>query len=229
MLKRWEDLPAYMQTAEVRPYYEILSRKKGQLALKRGFDLAAGSVLTVLLALPMAAIAIAIKADSEGPVFYRQERVTAYGKRFRIHKFRTMVVNADRIGSLVTTSGDRRITRVGAKLRGSRLDELPQVFDVLSGNMSFVGTRPEAVKYVEQYRSEYYATLLMPAGITSEASIRYKDEAELLDQADDVDRVYLEKVLPEKMKYNLASIRAFSFPGEIATMFRTVAAVLGKD
>ncbi|MBQ1391105.1 MAG: sugar transferase [Firmicutes bacterium] len=229
MLKRWEDLPAYMQTAEVRPYYEILSRKKGQLALKRGFDLAAGSVLTVLLALPMAAIAIAIKADSEGPVFYRQERVTAYGKRFRIHKFRTMVVNADRIGSLVTTSGDRRITRVGAKLRGSRLDELPQVFDVLSGNMSFVGTRPEAVKYVEQYRPEYYATLLMPAGITSEASIRYKDEAELLDQADDVDRVYLEKVLPEKMKYNLASIRAFSFPGEIATMFRTVAAVLGKD
>ena len=147
---------------------------------------------------------------------------------FKIHKFRTMVSNADQIGSTITVGNDSRITKVGAKLRGCRLDELPQVFDLISGNMSFVGTRPEAVKYVEQYKPEYMATLLLPAGITSEASIRYKDEAELLDMADNVDRVYMEDVLPEKMKYNLEYINRYSFWGEIATMFRTVCAVFGK-
>ena len=177
----------------------------------------------------MAIIAVWIKLDSEGPVFYRQERITTYGKHFRIHKFRTMVNNADKIGSAVTIGNDSRITKVGAKLRGCRLDELPQVLDLVSGNVSFVGTRPEAVKYVETYKPEYMATLLLPAGITSEASIRYKDEAKLLDGADDVDRVYMEDVLPGKMKYNLESIKNFSFFGDIATMFRTVFAVLGKE
>jgi lipopolysaccharide/colanic/teichoic acid biosynthesis glycosyltransferase len=109
------------------------------------------------------------------------------------------------------------------------LDELPQLFDILAGDMSFVGTRPEAVKYVEQYQPVYYATLLMPAGITSEASIRYKDEAQLLDAADDVDQVYLETVLPKKMKWNLESIRTFSFFRDAMTMLRTVVAVLGKE
>lgn len=183
----------------------------------------------IILAIPMIIIAILIKIDSSGPVFYRQERITTYGKHFKIHKFRTMVNNADKIGTAVTVDNDSRITKVGAKLRGYRLDELPQVFDLLSGNMSFVGTRPEAVKYVIQYKPEYYATLLLPAGITSEASIRYKDEAELLDAAENVDQVYVEDVLPGKMKYNLQSIRKFSFVGEIATMFRTVFAVLGKE
>mgnify|MGYP004632664395 FL=1 len=177
----------------------------------------------------MAFIAIAIKLDSEGPVFYRQERITTYGKHFKIHKFRTMVSNADKIGTAVTVGNDSRITRVGKRLRGCRLDELPQVLDLISGNMSFVGTRPEAVKYVEKYKPEYYATLLLPAGVTSEASIRYKDEAELLEAADAVDKVYIEEVLPGKMKFNLQSIKEFSFIGEIATMFRTVFAVLGKD
>ena len=229
VLKRWEDLPDFMRTAEVRPYYDILQKKKGSLILKRALDLVGGTVLLVILAIPMGVIAVMIKADSEGPVFYRQERITTYGKHFKIHKFRTMVSNADKIGSAVTVGNDSRITKVGAKLRGCRLDELPQVLDLISGNMSFVGTRPEAVKYVEKYKPEYYATLLLPAGITSEASIRYKDEAELLDAADDVDRVYIEDVLPGKMKYNLESIKKFSFLGEIATMFRTVFAVLGKD
>ena len=137
-----------------------------------------------------------------------------------------MVANADQIGSAVTVSGDNRITPTGAFLRKYRLDELPQVFDILSGNMSFVGTRPEVVKYVKKYKPEYFATLLLPAGITSEASIKYKDEAELLDAAEDVDEVYITKVLPEKMKYNLSSIRKFSFLGEIATMIKTVFAVL---
>ena len=140
-----------------------------------------------------------------------------------------MVVNADKIGTAVTVGEDPRITKVGKKLRSLRLDELPQVLDVISGDMSFVGTRPEAVKYVEQYRPEYYATLLMPAGITSEASIRYKDEAKLLDAAADVDKVYMEQVLPAKMVWNLESVWRFRFLREILTMFRTVFAVLGKD
>lgn len=229
MLKKWDDLPDFMKNEDVKPYYEILERKKISLVLKRGMDLFGGLILLVLLAIPMGVIAVLIKADSEGPVFYRQERITTYGKHFKIHKFRTMVSNADKIGSAVTVGNDDRITRVGEKLRGCRLDELPQIFDLISGNMSFVGTRPEAVKYVEKYKSEYMATLLLPAGITSEASIRYKDEAKLLDIADDVDNVYIEEVLPGKMKYNLESIKKFSFCGEIVTMFRTVFAVLGKE
>lgn len=229
LLKKWEDLPSYMKCDEVRTYYDILSSKKYSLILKRIFDVLVASVLLVILAIPMIIIAVMIKLDSPGPVFYRQERVTTYGKHFKIHKFRTMVSNADKIGTAVTVENDNRITRVGAKLRGLRLDELPQVLDVLSGNMSFVGTRPETVKYVDKYKPEYMATLLLPAGITSEASIRYKDEATLLNITDDIDRVYVEDVLPGKMKYNLESIRNFSFSGELATMFRTVFAVLGKD
>lgn len=229
MLKKWETLPDYMKNDEVRVYYETLQKKKVSMFLKRVMDLVGGLILLVLLAIPMIVISIMIKLDSEGPVFYRQERVTTYGKHFKIHKFRTMVSNADKIGSTVTVGNDSRITKVGAKLRGCRLDELPQVLDLISGNMSFVGTRPEAVKYVKQYKPEYMATLLLPAGITSEASIRYKDEAELLDAASDVDKTYIEEVLPGKMKYNLDSIKNFSFFGDIATMFRTVLAVLGKD
>lgn len=229
MLKKWEQLPDFMRVDEVRPYYEVLKKKRVSLVLKRLLDFVGGLILLIVLAIPMAVIAIVIKRDSVGPVFYRQERVTAYGKHFKIHKFRTMVSNADKIGTAVTVGNDSRITKVGAKLRDKRLDEIPQVFDLLSGNMSFVGTRPESVKYVDEYKPEYMATLLLPAGITSEASIRYKDEAELLDAADDVDKVYVEKVLPEKMKYNLESIKKFSFWGEIRTMFRTVFAVLGKE
>lgn len=229
MLKRWEELPNFMRTPEVRPYWERLYKKRWQLELKRAFDLCVAITVLIVTAIPMAVIAIAIKLDSQGPVFYRQERVTTYGKKFKIHKFRTMVSNADKIGTAVTVSGDNRITAVGKKLRSLRLDELPQVFDVINGDMSFVGTRPEVVKYVKAYKPEFYATLLMPAGITSEASIRYKDENKLLDVADNVDKVYIEQVLPAKMVWNLESVRRFRFLREILTMFRTVAAVLGKD
>lgn len=228
-MKKWEELPKFMQCDEVKEYYNILSKKKLSLRLKRAFDIVAATCILIITAIPMIIIAIRIATESKGGVFYRQERVTTYGKKFKIHKFRTMVANADQIGSAVTVSGDNRITPTGAFLRKYRLDELPQVFDVLSGNMSFVGTRPEVTKYVKKYTKEMRATLLLPAGITSEASIRYKDEAGLLDAADDVDKVYIEQVLPGKMKYNLESIRRFSFFGEIATMFRTAFAVLGKD
>lgn len=229
MLRKWEDLPAFMQVPEVRPYWEGLRKKRFQLLLKRVFDFLLALVLLVILAIPMMIIAIMIRIEDPGPVFYRQTRVTTCGKKFGIHKFRTMVVNAEQIGTAVTVGADPRITKIGRKLRRLRLDELPQVLDVITGNMSFVGTRPEAVKYVEQYKPEYNATLLMPAGITSEASIRYKDEDRLLNAADDVDRVYIEQVLPAKMKWNLESIRRFRFLREILTMGRTVLAVLGKD
>ncbi len=229
MLREWEDLPDFMKYDEVKVYYDILSKKKFQLGLKRLFDVIVGIILLSILAIPMGIIAAVIKLDSKGPIFYRQERITAYGKKFKIHKFRTMVNNADKTGTAVTVNEDARITRVGAKIRNLRLDEIPQLLDVLEGNMSFVGTRPEVTKYVKRYTKEMRATLLLPAGITSEASIRYKDERKLLDVADDVDKVYVEQVLPEKMKYNLQSIRRFGMHEEMLTILRTMFAVFGKE
>ncbi|MBQ1518715.1 MAG: sugar transferase [Ruminococcus sp.] len=218
-----------MKTDEVRPYWEILWKKRRHLAVKRAFDLITAWILLFIAAIPMIVIAVMIKLDSKGPVMYRQERITTYGKKFRIHKFRTMVDNADSVGTAVTVSNDNRITRVGALLRGLRLDELPQLIDVIEGTMSFVGTRPEASKYVRKYRPEFFATLLTPAGITSEASIRYKDEYKLLSASEDVDKTYIEQVLPGKMVWNLNSIERFSFLRELLTMIRTVLAVLGKE
>lgn len=229
LVKEWNELPDYMQVEEVRPYYEILRKKKGQLVLKRIFDICVSLVLIVLLSPIIIFFSIWIKLDSKGPVFYIQERITQYGKVFRIFKFRTMVNNADKIGNLVTSKNDSRITKVGEKIRKYRIDEIPQLFNVLIGDMSFVGTRPEVKKYVDQYTPEMYATLLLPAGITSESSIRYKDEDKLLDIATDIDKVYVEKILVDKMKFNLESINNYSFLEEILTMLRTVFAVLGKE
>lgn len=226
MLKNWNKLPEYMRTDEVRPYYDLLQRKKLSLFFKRVFDIVVSLIMIILCSPILLIISILIVKDSKGGVFYRQERVTQYGRVFRIFKFRTMVQNADQIGTQVTVSNDSRITKIGSKLRNCRLDELPQLFNIFIGDMTFVGTRPESVHYVKSYTNEMYATLLLPAGVTSEASIQYKDEADLLDQADDVDSVYINEVLPEKMKYNLNSIKEFSFFKEIATMFRTVFAVL---
>ena len=226
ILPKWEELPDDIRTEAVRPYYEALSKRKAGLFFKRLFDIFAALDLIILLGIPMIIIAIMIKSDSKGPVFFRQERVTSYGAKFRIHKFRTMVNNADKIGSSVTVDNDNRITKVGSKLRNHRLDEFPQLFDVLSGDMSFVGTRPEVVKYVDRYNEEMKATLLMPAGITSIASIEYKDEAELLDKAEDADEVYIKEILPAKMKFNLKSVKEFGFFKDIGVLFKTVAAVL---
>ena len=226
ILPKWEKLPDDIRIESVRPYYDALSRRKVGLFFKRLFDIFAALDLIILLGIPMLIIAIMIKCDSKGPVFFRQERVTSYGARFRIHKFRTMVNNADKIGSSVTVDNDVRITKVGSKLRDHRLDEFPQLFDVLSGNMSFVGTRPEVVKYVDRYSDEMKSTLLMPAGITSIASIEYKDEAELLENASDADEVYINEILPAKMAYNLKSVKEFGFFKDIGVLFKTVAAVL---
>ncbi len=225
-MKKWDDLPSKLKTEAIRPYYDILRKKRISLVFKRIFDIVVAILLLVILAIPMVVIAVLIKIDSPGTVFYRQERVTTYGKHFRIFKFRTMVSNADKIGAHVTSNNDSRVTKIGNKLRNLRLDELPQLLNVLTGDMSFVGTRPEAVRYVEKYTDEMWATLLMPAGITSEASILYKDEAELLETAEDADDVYINQVLPAKMEYNLDSLRHFSFVSDIKTMLRTVIAVL---
>ena len=226
MLREWNQLPEYMQTDAVRPYYDQLKKKGFSLFLKRIFDIVVSLVLIVLLSPLLLVLSILIVLDSKGGVFYRQERVTQYGRKFRIFKFRTMVANADKIGTQVTVSNDSRITRVGAVIRKYRLDEIPQLFNILLGDMSLVGTRPESTHYVKHYAPEMFATLLLPAGVTSEARIKYKDEAELLNKADDVDKVYIEKVLPGKMEYNLESISNFSFIKDIGTMFKTVVAVI---
>lgn len=227
MLRKWEDLPPEMQIPEVRTYYDLLSRKKVHLFIKRVFDIVVSFSLLVLLLPLFIVLAIAIKLDSKGPVFYRQERVTQYGKVFRIFKFRSMVTGADK-SSLLTVGGDSRITRTGRFIRKYKLDELSQLIDVLRGTMTFVGTRPEVPKYVERYTPEMMATLLMSAGITSEASVYYRDENELLDTAEDVEKTYLEVVLPDKMKYNLAAILSFSVIDDLKVMILTVITVFRK-
>ena len=227
ILRKWNDLPKEMQIPEVREYYDILRKKKFQLVIKRLFDIVVSFTLLAVLSPLFIILAIAIKLDSKGPVFYRQTRVTQYGKKFRIFKFRSMVTDADK-GSLLTVGGDSRITKTGKFIRKYKLDEFSQLIDVLRGTMTFVGTRPEVPKYVEKYTPEMMATLLMPAGITSEASVYYKDENELLDSAEDVEKTYLEVVLPDKMKYNLAAIRSFSLIDDIKVMVLTVLAVFRK-
>lgn len=226
ILKKWEQLPDNMRIQQVEAYYTILRKKRAGLTAKRLFDIVVSLLMILLLSPLMLVIAIWIKCDSKGPVMFRQVRITTGGKEFRIFKFRTMVTDAEKLGTQVTVGQDPRITGSGHFLRKLRLDEVPQLFNVLAGDMSFVGTRPEVPRYVEQYTPEMWATLLLPAGITSEASIRYKDEDALLNGAEDVDRVYIEQVLPEKMKYNLNYLREFSFWKDIAIMFETVIAVL---
>ena len=226
MLCRWEELPQNMQNDAVRPYYDSLQSKKCSLFLKAVFDRVVSLLMLIGLLPIFVLLAIMIKMDSQGEVFFRQERVTQYGKKFRIHKFRTMVKNAESLGAQVTTKSDMRVTKVGKKLRGCRLDELPQLIDILQGNMSFVGTRPEVTKYVEQYTPEMMATLLLTAGVTSEASIEYKDEERLLADAKNADKTYVEVVLPQKMEWTLQSLKEFSFVGDIKTMFKTVWAVV---
>ena len=228
MLIRWGDLPEEMKNDSVRKYYNILYKKRYRLFVKRVFDVLVAILIFIILSPVFVIISIAIKIDSKGPIMFRQVRVTQYGKQFRIFKFRTMINNADKMGSQVTTKDDTRITKVGKFLRKLRLDELPQLFNIITGDMSFTGTRPEVVKYVEKYTDEMMATLLLPAGVTSEASIQYKDEEQLLANEDDADKVYLNQVLPEKMKYNLKSIEKFSFLGDMKLMVKTVMAIMKR-
>lgn len=224
----WESLPAEMQNEQVRKYYDILAKKRVSLFFKRIFDVVIASIMLIVLSPFFFALAIVIKLDSKGPVFYRQVRITQYNRPFLIFKFRTMVQGADR-GSKVTVKGDSRVTRVGIWIRRLRLDEICQLLDVLRGTMTFVGTRPEVPKFTEQYSDEMMATFLLPAGVTSLASIFYKDEATLLDKAENTDEVYVKEILPAKMYYNLKALENFSLWNDIKIMFMTVFAVLGKE
>ena len=221
-MKSWKKLPVEFQCEEVKPYYEILKRRKISRFMKRFFDIVMSFFPLIILSLFFLIIALLIKLTSKGPVFYRQVRITRYNKEFRIFKFRTMVVDADKKGSLVTTKNDSRITKIGKFLRKTKLDELPQLINVLFGQMTFVGTRPEVKKYVDKYSNEMLATLLLPAGITSSASIKYKDEASLIENATDADDVYINQILPDKMKYNLDDINKFNFFREIGLIFKTI-------
>ncbi len=225
-MRAFNKLPAQFNNDSVKAYYDILSKRNGSIILKRAFDIIVSLIMLVILIIPIIIVSVCIKFNSPGPVFFRQKRVTKYGKVFRIFKFRTMVVNAESLGSMVTTKGDSRVTKIGKTLRKYRLDELPQIFNVITGDMSFVGTRPEVKKYVDLYKDEYYATLLLPAGITSYTSIMYKDEDKLLASADDADEVYINNILPEKMKYNLEYTKDFGFWYDIKIMFKTVKEVI---
>lgn len=226
ILKKWEELPEFMRGGEVKPYYLILEKKRFSLALKRAFDIIISIILILLFSPIMLMVSLLIKFDSPGPIIYKQVRITQYGRNFKVYKFRTMVNDADKVGAHVTTQNDNRITRVGKKIRDCRLDEFPQLFNVLKGDMSFVGTRPEAVKYFESYTDKMKATLLLPAGITSMASIMFKDEAVILSNETNVDKVYIEKVLPQKMEYNLRAIEEFSLISDVKVMFNTITAVI---
>ena len=229
IIRSWDKLPQYMKNEAVRPYYDILCRHKVSLLLKRTFDFFVSLIMLLILLPIMVVIALIIRINSSGSPLFLQERVTRYGKHFKIWKFRTMFSDAERKGTSITVNGDNRITKVGMFLRKTRLDELPQLVNILTGDMSFVGTRPEVVKYVEKYTPEMIATLLLPAGVTSEASIRYKDEYISLNDADKVDEIYVNQVLPAKMTMNLNAIKEFSLINETITLIETVMAILGIE
>ena len=222
----FDKMPKEFQNDEVKPYYDILLAKRKSLVVKRAFDILVSLIMIILLSLPMLVIAVLVKCTSKGPVLYKQERVTAYGKRFNILKFRTMCNDADKIGPLVTGCDDSRITPIGKTLRRLRLDELPQIFHVLSGKMSLVGARPEVPKYVEAYTPVMMATLIMPAGITSLASIKFKDEDDMLSNCDDIETEYITNILPKKMEYNLKYLGRFGFRRDLYLMLKTVKDVL---
>ena len=225
-MKKWNELPKVMQNDKVKYYYDILQEHEKELKLKRAFGIICSLIMIIILSPVLIILSVMIKLDSKGPVLFKQVRVTTYGRKFKIWKFRTMVNNADKLGTQVTTKGDARITRMGHLLRKIRLDELPQLFNVLKGDMTFVGTRPEVTKYTAHYTEEMMATFLMPAGVTSRTSIEYKDEEKLLENAENADEVYINEVLPAKMVYNLREIEKFSFLRDISTMIKTVIAVI---
>ena len=231
-LRPWRLPPDEMRTKEVRKYYNILMKHRMWLKVKRAFDVVVAGIMLAVLIIPMGIIALAIRLDSPGPVFFRQARVTQYGKTFRIYKFRTMVDNASKLGAAVTVDNDSRITKVGAFLRKYGMDEFPQLFNILAGDMTLVGTRPEVPKYVKKYTKEMYATLLLPAGLTSRTSIAYKDEDKLLGEAVDeesTDNIYINEVLPAKMRYNLESMKHFGVQADASVLWDTFTSVVGSE
>ena len=223
-------MPEFMKNHYTLEAIKVLQQKKGTLIFKRLFDICLSLILLVLLLPVFLVLAICIKLEDGGPIFYRQQRITTYGRVFKIFKFRTMVLNADKMGPLVTQDNDSRITKIGKKIRDFRLDEIAQLINVLIGDMTFVGTRPEVQKYVDAYSDEMMVTLLLPAGITSKSSIEFRNEADKIskwmEQGLTADEAYIQKILPEKMKYNIDYISELSIAQDIKVMLQTVFAVL---
>lgn len=195
---------------------------------KRAFDVVLSALGLVFLSLLLVALAVAIRLNSPGPVFYRGLRAGRYGKPFRIFKFRTMVVNADKIGGPSSASNDPRITRVGAFLRRYKLDELPQLINVLRGEMSFVGPRPEVLQYVAMFSSEEKAILSVPPGITDWSSIWNSDEGSILARSSDPEKTYLEEIRPEKIRLQLEYVRNHSFTTDMRILLETLKVLLCK-
>lgn len=196
--------------------------------VKRLFDLLASGIGLLVLAPVLLVIALAIKLESHGPVFFRQDRVGRFGKTFRIHKFRTMVTDAERLGLQITIGADARVTRVGALLRKTKLDEFAQLFDVFIGHMSLVGPRPEVPRYVAYYPAEARELVQsVRPGITDWASIKFKDENEILGRAQDPHSAYINEVLPIKIGFYTDYVRTRSFFGDLRIIFATLGALVG--
>ena len=204
----------------------LLARRRPQLIAKRVMDIAISAAALCVLWPVFLLIALAIVIDDPGPVFYRQVRVGRGGRPFRIFKFRTMVVDADKKGLSITVGRDSRITRVGAFLRKTKLDELAQLLNVLCGQMSFVGPRPEVPRYVELYTPYQRQVLLVRPGITDYASIAYRNENDLLAGADDPERMYIEEIMPAKIELNMRYLHEISPLSDIRLILKTIAAVV---
>jgi lipopolysaccharide/colanic/teichoic acid biosynthesis glycosyltransferase len=224
----YSELPENMKNETTAEYLEILKKRKFHLVMKRCFDISVSLILLICFSPFFLLLAVAIKLDSKGPVFYRQIRVGRYNQDFKIFKFRSMVSNADKIGLAITTGNDPRITRMGKFIRKCRLDEISQLLNVLNGTMSLVGPRPEVRKYVDAYQPKYMATLLVRPGVTAEASIRFRNEDELLAQGDNPEKIYMEDILPIKMNLGLEYMKKVSVFRDMKIMFQTVFAVLKK-
>lgn len=222
----FQALPKNMKNKYTKEYLGLLEKRRFSLCAKRVFDVAVSLLILLVLSPLLLLLALAVKLDSRGPVFYRQVRVGRYNQDFKIFKFRTMVQDADKIGPPLTVGDDPRVTRVGHLIRKLRLDEFSQLLNVLGGSMSLVGPRPEVRKYVDVYTPKYMATLLIRPGITATSSIAFKDEDSLLNAAEDPEKVYVEQILPPKMAYNLAYMKKISLLNDIKIMFQTVGAVL---
>lgn len=219
-MKKWKKIPQPVNNDKVLPYYKVLKKKIIYRFIKRTFDVVASFLLMLFLFLPSFVIGLVIICDSKGGMFFCQTRIGRYGKPFKIIKFRTMKSNSEGKRQ-ITSKNDDRITRVGKVLRKLHWDEFPQLLNVLIGQMSFVGTRPEVEQFVNCYENIFFATLLMRPGITSTASYTYEDEAKEIEAFKEKD-VYLERLLPRKMLLNLEDIEKASLFRDIGILWKTV-------
>lgn len=227
-LTQFDLLPPKMQNPSVMEYHNILSNKRVSLTLKRIIDVTICVILAIIASPFLLIFSILIKLTSKGKVIYLQKRIGRDMKPFYIYKFRTMVQDADKKGLALTTGNDSRITPFGKFLRKINMDEMPQLFNVIKGDMSIIGTRPEVSEYVDCYTDEMLATLLLAPGMLSLASIKYKNENDLLTNASDPQKEYIDVILPDKMKFNLEYMRTLSVKQDMKLIGASIAAAFKK-